>query len=155
MPTRRVVAALPLLAVPAAAQTASQPLITSLTSEQFQKIVQAMGFETSRGKGADGKDAAFFTFRAEGYKVAGFVNDPSYIQLYNAFNDVNPTLETVNEWNRQHSFIRAYIDKEGLAVMESDLITKGGVTQDNVEVFINTFRNVVPKWARFLLDRKK
>lgn len=157
MPTRRALAALPLIALPAAAQTAPKPAsqITSLTSEQFQKIVQAMGFETSRAKDAAGKDAPYFTFRAEGYKVAGFNHNPSYIQLYNAFNDVNPTLESVNLWNQEHSFTRAYVDKEGSAVLESDLIVTGGVTQENVEVFIQTFRNVVAKWARFLLDRKK
>ena len=158
MPTRRALAARPLIALPAAAQTAAKPapkIITVLTSEEFQKIVQYMGFETTRAKDAAGKDSPFFTFRAEGYKVAGFNHNPSYIQLYNAFNDVNPTLESVNIWNQEHSFTRAYVDKEGSAALESDLIVSGGVTQENVEVFIQTFRNVVGKWARFLLDRKK
>ena len=109
-----------------------------------------MGFETTRGK-----DASFFTFRAEGYNLAGFSNNPSYIQLYNSCNDVNATLESVNLWNQEHSFTRAYVAKDGAATLESDLIVSGGVTHENIEVCVQTLRNTVAKWARFLLDRKK
>ena len=61
----------------------------------------------------------------------------------------------INISNPPKRFVRAYVDKEGSAALESDLIVSGGVPQENVEVFIQTFRNVVGKWARFLLDRKK
>jgi hypothetical protein len=155
-----------LFCVSAAAQTAKaggepeiatkpdHALITSMTSESFQKFVQAMGFECTRGK-TDGKDDSFFTFRAEGYKVAAFFHDPSYLLLYNAFNDVNPTLATVNEWNQKNNFSRAYVDKDGNAVLESDLVLTGGVATETVELFIKTFRDSVARWARFALDRKK
>ena len=130
-------------------------LITSMTSESFQQLVQGMGFECTRGKNEAGKDESFFTFRAEGYKVAVFVNDPGSVMLYNAFTDVNPTLATVNEWNQNTTFSRAHVDKDGNAVLESDLILTGGVTHENVEVFVKTFRDSVARWARFVLDRKK
>jgi hypothetical protein len=77
-----------LVCVPASAQTAkpsvaadapAKPLIATMTSEQFQKVIQAMGFECTRGK-TDGKDDTFFTFRAEGYKVAAFFHDASYLE---------------------------------------------------------------------------
>jgi len=136
-------------------QAATKPAsITSMTSEQFQKLVQGMGFECTRDK-TDGKDDTYFTFRAEGYKVAAFFHDPSYLLLYNAFTDVNPTLATVNEWNQKNNFSRAYIDKDGNAVLESDLVLSGGVTNDTVEIFVKTFRDSVARWARFALERKK
>jgi hypothetical protein len=130
-------------------------VINSMTLQSLQQFVQAMGFECTRGKDEAGKDDSFFTFRAEGYKVVVFVNNPTSILLYNAFTDLNPTLTTVNEWNQNTSFSRAYIDKEGNAVLESDLIFTGGVTHENVEVFVKTFRDSLARWARFALDRKK
>jgi len=130
-------------------------IITSMTSEEFQHFVQAMGFECTRGKDEAGKDETFFTFRAEGYKVAVIINAPGYVTLYNEFTDVNPTLATVNEWNQVNSFSRAYVAKDGNAVLENDLILSGGVTHESVEVFIKTFRDSVARWARFVLDRKK
>ncbi len=137
-----------------AADTSAKPLITAMTSEQFQKVIQAMGFECTRGK-TDGKDDSFFTFRAEGYKVAAFFHDASYLELYNAFTDVNPTLATINEWNQKNSFSRAYVDKDGNAVLENDLILTGGVSSDSIELFVKTFRDSVARWARFALERKK
>jgi hypothetical protein len=68
---------------------------------------------------------------------------------------VNPTLATVNEWNQKNNFSRAYIDKDGNAVLESDLVLSGGVTNDTVEIFVKTFRDSVARWARFALERKK
>jgi hypothetical protein len=130
-------------------------IITSMTSESFQQIVQAMGFQCTRDKDNAGKEDAFFTFRAEGYKVAAFAHDPSFLQLYNAFSDVQPTLATVNEWNQNNSLSRAYVDKDGNAVLENDLFLTGGVTRDNVENFVKNFRDSVARWARFVLDRKK
>jgi hypothetical protein len=137
-----------------AAVVANTGTITSMTSESFQKLVLAMGFECTRGK-TDGKDDAFFTFRAEGYKVASFFHGPSYLLLYNAFTDVNPTLATVNEWNQKNNFSRAYVDKDGNAVLESDLVLTGGVASDTIELFVKTFRDSVARWARFALERKK
>jgi len=125
-------------------------IITSITSQEFQQLVQGMGFECTRGK-----DETFFSFRAEGYKVAALSNDPSYIELYNGFTDVNPSLATVNEWNQVNSFSRAYVDKDGNAALEADLILTGGVTHENIEMFVKTFRNSVSQWARFALDHKK
>ena len=130
-------------------------IITSMTSIEFQQLVQAMGFDCTRGKDAAGKDETFFTFRAEGYKVASVGPETSYLQLYSGFTDVSPTLATVNEWNQANSFSRAYVDKDGNATLESDIILAGGVTHENIEMFVKTFRDSVTRWARFALDHKR
>ena len=110
-------------------------LITSMTLEAFEKILQGMGFECRRGKDANGQDETYITFRAEGYKLAAFVPESSFIELYNSFTDVNPTPAIVNEWNEVNRFSRAYADKEGNATIEDDLILSGGVTRENVDDF--------------------
>jgi Putative bacterial sensory transduction regulator len=68
---------------------------------------------------------------------------------------VNPTLASVNEWNQKNSFSRAYVDKDGNAVLENDLVLTGGVSSDSIELFVKTFRDSVARWARFALERKK
>ena len=78
----------------------------------------------------------------------------SFLELYNAFTDVAPTPTVVNEWNQTNRFSRAYVDKDGNATIEDDLILTGGVTRENVEIFVKTFRDTVSRWARFALDHK-
>ena len=129
-------------------------IFTSMTLEQFQKILQAMGFECTRNKDTSGKDEEYFTFRAEGYKVAAFVPDPTFLELYNAFTDVGLTPAIVNEWNQMNRFSRAYVDRDGNATLEDDLILSGGVTRENVEMFVKTFRDTVSRWARFAIDHQ-
>jgi len=47
-----------------------------------------------------------------------------------------PTLETLNGWNRDKRFSRAYLDADGDAILEMDLIVQGGLTAKNLlEVF--------------------
>lgn len=141
-----------------AAESITKPsdstMFTTITLEAFQKILQGMGFECTRDKDEKGNEASFFTFRAEGYKVAAFVPDPSFVELYNAFTDVGLTPIVVNEWNQMNRFSRAYVDKDGNATLEDDLIVSGGVTRENVEIFVKTFRDTVSRWARFAIDHQ-
>jgi hypothetical protein len=129
-------------------------IVTSMTLELFQKVVQGMGFECTRGKDAKGKDETFFKFRAEGYSVVALVPDPTFVELYAGFSDVTLTPAVVNEWNQMNRFSRAYVDKGGDANLEDDLIISGGVTRDNVEMFVKTFRDTVSRYVRFALDRE-
>jgi hypothetical protein len=144
----------------AAAQTAPTPaapseLITTITLEDLQHRVQAMGFECTRGKDDSGNLNNFFVFKAEGYKVAVFVPKPSVIELDNIFDDVHPTPATLNAWNSDNRFSRVYLQKDGSVDLEDDLNLSGGVTSDHLEAFITTFRNSVGRWARFVVDHEE
>lgn len=146
----------PLLCSLAMGQTGSstQKVITSTTLEDFQKQVQALGFDCSRGKDDKGKDDTYFVFRAEGYKVAAFVSSPNIIELDNVFTDVHPSLADLNEWNRDHSLSRVYIDASGDVVLQNEIQISGGVTSETLNLFITGFRDSVVKWARFVLDKE-
>lgn len=54
------------------------------------------------------------------------------------------TLATINGWNASKRYSRAYIDKDGDPVVESDLDLSGGVSPRAVEEFLKTWRTVVP-----------
>jgi hypothetical protein len=135
-------------------QSAAKPeIITGMTLEGFQSIVQAMGFGCTRDKDDKGKLENFFIYRAEGYKVVAQVPAPGYIYLSNLFTaKLKP--ELVNEWNSTNNFSRAYYGPEALT-LDAEIIIQGGVTRDYIEEGVKTFRTSVVRWARFILDHDK
>jgi hypothetical protein len=138
----------------AAGKAPGAALISSVDLETLQKMVQALGFECTRGKDGAGNPDNYFVFRAEGYKVVGQVPTPDTISLANVFSD-KLTLEDFNEWNRMNRFSRVYLEKDGNAVIESEISLDGGVTQAYIDGTIRLFRESVARWARFVLDHQK
>lgn len=140
---------------PAAAQPADKPeIITSMTLESFQRLVQGMGFECTRGKDDKGKNEDYFSFRAEGYKVAAQVPSPEYVYLVNVFTDKIP-LELINKWNQANTFSRALAGADNNLYIETEIVVTGGVTRDNIEAQVEAFRESVVRWARFVIDGEK
>jgi hypothetical protein len=141
-----------LMVVPLAGQTGSTDTpITRLSLGQLQAIVQSMGFDCVRDNGNE-----FFTFQAQGYRVAVFTaKDESDFQLYAGFSDLHPTLETVNIWNRSHRFTRAYVDNTGDATLALDFDLEAGVTRKNIEATVRMFRDVVGAYVQACLEAQK
>jgi hypothetical protein len=129
-------------------------VVTSMTVGSFMQLVQGMGFECSRGKDKDGKEDDFFIFQAEGYKVIGAVGD-GYIQLAQLFSPTTPPLSAAiaNDWNKSNVLSRAYIDNDKNSFLSSELIISGGVTRENIQAFVKTFRDHVARWARIVRDQ--
>lgn len=136
---------------PTTASVAAPAIITTMTLESLQTKIQAMGYECTRAKDDSGKNDTYVIFRAQGFKVAGFVPAPNVIELDNVFTDVHPTLETINQWNRENRFAFAYIGEDGSIILQSSLDLDGGVTHDGFATFINNFRDAVAKWAEFVV----
>lgn len=61
-------------------------------------------------------------------------------------------LETVNEWNRDKLYCRAFIDSAGDPVIEMDLDLEGGVTVARVEDFIRTSAMLLTAFAKEVLQ---
>jgi hypothetical protein len=131
----------------------SSPLVSKMTLDELQHRVQVLGFQCERGS-TDGKPDNYFTFRAEGRKVGGKVATPELIEFFVYYSD-GASLATVNEWNNTQFGSTAYVDADGNAVLESELILTGGVTEENVNTFITNFRDSAVNYARFILDHKK
>ena len=70
--------------------------------------------------------------------------DCAAVQFYTAYDTAPgkaPSLEKINEWNRDRRFGRAYIDTEGDPVVEMDVdLDDGGISQalftDNLEYWV-------------------
>jgi len=147
-----------LLVKPLQAQNISNPpsnpaLVTSLTIESFQQRVQALGFSTTRGN-ADGKPETYFTFMAEGRKVGGLLENPAVVELFVAYKD-GAMPDDLNDWNRTHFGTTAFIDQNGNAILRSNLVLEGGVTEQNLDSFITRFRDAAAAYARFIVEHKK
>jgi hypothetical protein len=50
-----------------------------------------------------------------------------------------PSLSTINQWNMQSRFGRAYLDESGDPAIELDLLLVGGVTAQTIEEYILVF----------------
>jgi len=143
---------------PLPAQNISNPpnnpaLVTSLTIESFQQRVQALGFSTTSGN-ADGKQETYFTFMAEGRKVGGLLENPAVLELFVSYKD-GAMPDDLNDWNRTHFGTTAFVDRNGNAILRSNLVLEGGVTEQNVNSFITRFRDAAAAYARFIVDHKK
>jgi Putative bacterial sensory transduction regulator len=118
-------------------QSASADIVTKLSDSQAAAVLKRMGFDDYK---ATEKDSSNFVFTMDGYKVV-LLNYPTSIQLYAGFkSDGKVSLETINAWNREKRFSRAYIDNKNDAVIESDLDLEGGVSNEAIDEFIRTFR---------------
>jgi hypothetical protein len=129
------------------------PLVTSMTLEDFQQRVQALGFITTRGN-KDGKPDTFFTFMAEGRKIGGLMVGPSAIELFVSFTD-GAKVEDLNDWNRTHLGNAAFIAQNGNAILRWDLFLDGGVTDKSLNSFITRFRDSAVEYGRFVVDHNK
>jgi hypothetical protein len=121
---------------PAMTKPAPAGVVTQLSNSQVAALLKRLGFDYT----VTDKDPSNFVFTMEGYKVL-LLNYPNSIQLYAGFKSSGKvTLETINTWNREKRFSRAYLDGEKDAVIESDLDLEGGVRNEAIDEFIRTFR---------------
>ena len=135
--------------------TAARPeIITSISLESVQKILQGMGFECTRERDEKGNLEPFVVFHAQGYRVLARTPSPNSIWIYNVFTNDVP-LEMVNEWNQNNNFNHAYIGKDKKLFFDTDIIVRGGVTRENIEVQIKDFRDALARWARFVIEHSK
>jgi hypothetical protein len=139
---------------PDESQSAAKPdIIPTMTLDSAQRIIQAMGFEVTRAKDDKGQPGTYLSFKAEGYIVYAQAPVPDFIWLYNIFSD-KATPETVNAWNANNRFCRAYSGDKGNVYLETEVIVHGGTTRENIEVQIKKFRDSVARWARYLVDHE-
>ncbi len=92
-------------------------------------------------------------FKASGLTYLLINNKDGDLQLYIGLGGMGNDLSDVNEWNRTHRLSRAYIDKKGDPILESDLLSDAGLTPQHVVAFVRVFTMGVPIWGRFLRDR--
>lgn len=94
-------------------------------------------------------------------KILFTVNDSSMalfrfpdgdLQLFYGVGGVRCPLEAINEWNKQHRHSRAYLDDENDPVLESDLLSDGGLSQEKLTIFVRAFQMSAGEFQELLVQ---
>lgn len=128
----------------------AQKVLTEVSPMEMTRILTSMGLEVEERKTAESGPDHPLWFELSGYRTGLFLlNDNTDAQLYAGFRN-KISNEKVNEWNREHRFMRAYRDKDGEAVLEADLDFTGGVTEANLKAWIKLYRDLLIEYAKFI-----
>lgn len=135
-----------LLAAPVLTPSAAaQVVMEEVSTQQLQTMLESMGYEVEQPK------ENLLQFAIEGH-TAIIVNNKTNFQLYSYFEKRKKKvdLKKINEWNASKRFSRAYLDKDGDAVIEWDVDLEGGTTAGAIKESIKTYRIGVMTFVRFL-----
>jgi Putative bacterial sensory transduction regulator len=69
------------------------------------------------------------------------------LNFYAGFLDNKPTLELINEWNRDKRFGKAYLDSDNDAVIEFDVNLEHGVSKDNLDAAFEIWSLVLGQYT--------
>ena len=72
------------------------------------------------------------------------------LNFYAGFADVKPTMDSMNAWNRDKRFGRAYLDSDLDAVIEYDINLEYGVARDNLNAAFGVWSLVLGEFASYV-----
>lgn len=113
-----------------------QTVIHSITAHQIQSVLGDLGFT---GSEVDGDGDVIVMMQGRPAVVIIGSGNGRQIQIVAAFLEPRLSLEQINEWNRNRILSKAYLDRDGDAIFESDLDLDGGVTMARVRDWLQTF----------------
>lgn len=133
-----------LSAVPAQASE----VIETITPERVVELLGEAGFI-----GAEIDADGDVLVNMQGYRVLILVGtyQGKNIAMKFALAGTRADHETVNRFDREKRFGRAYLDGDGDPVLESDLDLEGGVTEARVLDFLRTYNQLMVHFLRAIL----
>jgi hypothetical protein len=72
------------------------------------------------------------------------------IQFYVAFANIRPEIGSINQWNEDKRYAKAYLDADGDAALEMDLNLYGGVSQANFEETVLIWTLLAAQYAEYV-----
>jgi hypothetical protein len=130
----------------ASAHAADRLIYEKISSPQMKTILMGEGYEGIEINGSDD-----LTVSMNDYRVLIVVRGNEYRNIQFRFAiRADATLDFVNTWNRDKSYTKAYLDKEGDPVIEMDLDLTGGVTEERIKDGIATFSRAMSTFLKEL-----
>nr|WP_321501328.1 YbjN domain-containing protein [uncultured Dethiosulfovibrio sp.] len=121
-------------------------LPTVVDRATIQDVVDLLGDEGYR---SDIDDENSCTFKIQGYNAQIILyNDGEALQFHASWVNSDATLESLNHWNQNWRFGRAYLDEKGNPHLEVDLDLAGGVTVDRIKDYIRTCQDLIVNFAK-------
>ncbi len=134
--------------------------LSAITPEAVARILQQAGYSYQSKFDALNRPRIVVSDPKEGLKAERFE-----IYFFDCEGEVNcqsitlwsiyvPKAEVsyarANLWNQKNRFVRSYLDKDLLAVLEMDIQGYGGLGIQNLTVLINAYLKVMPAYAKFM-----
>ncbi len=146
-----VIAALLLALVPAAAS--GQELVDGGDVETILEIAKAHG-EAELESRTSGDPRISGRINGLGYQLF-FMNctdgkDCEDLNFYAGFADLKPTVDAINDWNRNKRFGNAYLDSDLDAVIEFDVNLEFGVARDNLDAAFGLWELLLQQYAEHI-----
>lgn len=141
------------LALGLAAPAAAQDIVDGASIDEILNIAKGYG------------SATLETQSSGDPKISGRLNGVPYqlyfyncvenancedINFYAGFLDIKPDLETINTWNRDKRFGKAYLDSDLDAVIEWDVNLEFGVTRENLDANFGVWALVLDQYTTYI-----
>lgn len=126
-------------------ENAGQRIISKITRDEMMELMKSEGYAV------DLTDQGNIRWKIDGFRSVIYVaDDHRSVQFSVGFVDLEPSLERINEWNRDMRFSSSYIDSEGDPNLKLDLDIAGGVTQDRMIGFLSSCRTAFENWRQHI-----
>jgi hypothetical protein len=139
--------AVAITAVVLAAPLAAQNVRENITAQQLKALLDEKGGMTTT---INEKGNVIATVGSS--KVVYFINGQT-IQAYYGVSGTSMNVQRINDWNKGKRWGRAYIDNENDPVVELDYDLEGGVTDNNIKVWVDTVNSIVSAFRTHVSGR--
>lgn len=116
-------------------------VVDKITLEQMLSLMKSEGYAVTL------TDKDDIVWKIDGLSVVIFVVNNTSISCLFGYNDITPTLEQINAWNRTKRFSTSYLNDRGHPFLELDLELDKGVTVGRIKDFLKTCRVSIAKWS--------
>lgn len=72
------------------------------------------------------------------------------LNFYAGFLDNKPSLDTINAWNRDKRFGKAYLDSDEDAVIEFDVNLEHGISRDNMDAAFEVWSLILKQYTDYI-----
>ncbi len=140
------------LLVASSLPTQAQTLVDGTSVDEIVNLARGYGAASSDTT-ADGQPMIVGKVSGVEYRV--FFHDCTdtgcpTIRFYSLFAGNKPTLEMINEWNRDKRWGKAYVDADLDAVLEWDVNLAYGVARENLDDSISIWVQILDAYATFI-----
>lgn len=92
-----------------------------------------------------------YKIKLKGYNVSLLIDEGDII-MRAYFSDLDPSLRTINDFNAQYRWGRAYFDSDEDLTYAAELSFTGGLADEGIHVFINTYGALLEKLVEVAND---
>lgn len=127
-------------------------VFTTITLDRLESLLDDHGIVA---KHEQVEEKEFLKFNAGPFTALLFPygTGPDFMSLqFRAGFRGNPPLGTVNTWNRENRYGKAYLDDDDEPVLEYDLDLEGGATESTIVEAVRTFRALVKHFYESILE---